>query len=220
MTCNDLCTIFDIAQISTIVHTQMLTTISAMKNTIVLLAFILTFSCSAPTNNSEQKEPLIELEGEEELTLREESGKLSVPTPRLTKDEQSTTQETEEPEITPEFEKESLNSLIGTTWIYQPYPEHPNCVDTIRINDMNAFDYHCEIEIKYDIEFKIQDDTLFTELYGYKSEVDAGLGKEVKSKCKFIKSNGELIAVYRAWRYADSFKPVKPNNLYQRYSKL
>ena len=120
-----------------------LTTIGTMKNLLTLLAFVLTFSCNTPTEKSESKEQ---------------------PTQEI-KPEQLSKPITEEKVVIPQFEKESLGSLIGTSWIYQPYPEHPNCVDTLRISDTDGFDYNCEIELKYDIKFKIQDDTLFTELY-------------------------------------------------------
>lgn len=165
-----------------------------MKNLTVLSVFVLIFSCNTSTHKSKSKEQLTEIVEKEQISIPK-----------------------------PPFQKESLDSIIGTTWIYQPYPEYPNCVDTIRISNKNAFDYHCEMEIEYDIKFRIQDDTLFAELYDYKSEVDAELGMEIKSKCKFIKSGGKLIAVYRTWKYGDNFepaKPAKPANLYQKYTKL
>lgn len=49
--------------------------------------------------------------------------------------------------------------------------------------------------------------------------MDSELGKEVKSKYKFIKSKGSLIIVYRGHNY-NNFKPVEQKYLFQSYSQL
>lgn len=158
-----------------------------MKRSHLLLALIIFFSCSKSNSDSQ------ELENSTQKNIINKS------------------------EIAITFDKEPLNSLIETIWIYKPFPD---CIDTLRIDSDKGYEYNCELEIKNNLKYTIKDDTLYTELYGYKSEVNADLGKEIKTKCKYIKSGGKLIAVYRALRYNNRIQPVEKKYLYQKYSQL
>ena len=165
-----------------------------MKNLIVLLAFVLSISCNTSTKKSESSEQPVQ-ERASERPIKPVAKK---------------------PTATPEFKKESLSDLVGTTWIHQPFPNISNCIDTLKISKDNGSYYHCEHELSYDLEYEITNDTLAINEYGFVSEVDAELGTEIKSMYKFIKSEGKLIMIFIGHKY-NAFKPVEPKYLYKEF---
>ena len=131
--------------------------------------------------------------------------------------DKSTQTSTEE---TNKFQKETINTLSGTSWIHQPFDDFPDCIDTLKIQPTEGTYYLCEHETEYPIIYKVENDTLYIDMYGLISELNVELGTEIKSKFKLIKSNGKLVAVFIAHEYNGTFDPVEPQYLYKELKKL
>ncbi|MDW3209613.1 MAG: hypothetical protein R8N23_07095 [Reichenbachiella sp.] len=170
-----------------------------MKHFLPLAFSVLLFSCSTSVKEStktELKEPI-------------EQSSIKPSTKEVTKASELSKKR--------EFQKQPLLQLNNTIWVNSPFP---NCTDTLSISSNESYYYSCEHELDYDVQFRIESDTLYIDKYGLVSEVSAELGSEVKTKYKFIKSEDLLILVEIAHKYQDRYNPVGEEYLYQEFKQL
>ncbi len=121
-------------------------------------------------------------------------------------------------------DKVSINPVLnleGTVWINQVFPDIPDCIDSIIFDDsISGLYYSCEHGLHDSITFKLSNDTLFINKFGFISEIDGSFGQEIQSKyfLNFIGDTLKMIDIKH--KYGDAFKSIESKFITQKYVKI
>lgn len=99
------------------------------------------------------------------------------------------------------------NQLANTTWKFEVIE---NCTDSIRFLSAEKFlYYYCGTGFTYDGNYTLIDDTIYTEILDYVSQVDISKGQSPTCKLDFKYENNKL-GVVKKWEEYNMF-----HHLYQ-----
>lgn len=99
--------------------------------------------------------------------------------------------------------------LVGTKWIYKPFAEVPNCVDTLIFNTNQAgSDYSCEHEMFDSLTYEVSNDTIRICRFGFSSEVDLNSNQIIVSKFELLIIDNQLKTIDIKHKEGNKFESV------------